>query len=953
MKKIVAYILTVVLLLSTLGAFCFAATSIAIKTQPAVFLCGKIYNIVWTTTLDGTGYVEYTIDGKTHRVYDEEGGIVRTDDYIHSVSVPVEHLDAAGGYTVTSVEVTNRGSYSVTYGSSCSATRTFTGYHNQEQINIWTASDIHRTTTNDIMNYVNSAASHLKGGDPDVIVLNGDIANDVVTMDYIEIGVFDTAAQMSGGTIPVLYVRGNHETRGSASPYFLQYLPSDTGEFYFTFEYGPMSSIVLDFGEDKEDSHYEYSGLVDYTNYRINQNEWITSIDGFTGTPTYRIAFCHGPELKKHFGYNWTKVLSNFGADLLVGGHSHAIKIEEPGTTNTEDFHVIHDGGNQANGKSFAISQILLQDGVIEYYGVNDLGEEKLSGTITAGLNVKTDTVSASEPESESVSVPTAYGAPVSTVVKGASPDFAFITKPTVFDTGDAYTVAWATTDGVNSSGEVYVEYNGSSVRFTDSESGTLRTQTNVHAVRIPKKYLDGNKYTVISQHIIRHGAYHTSTTKGNTVSTPKIQFTGYSGQQEINMLYVSDLNSDSAAFARAKNVASGYDMLVLGGNTVNHTESSSYVVQHLLFNTGVLTSGKIPVGFVRGENETTGEYAPYLTRIIRNSTRQFYETLSYGPVTATVLDTSGLYDDDNAVYNSLASFDSVYEKQLEWLKDSSYGDAQYKIAFTRVNDINGIVGANYVRYLNTLGTDLLISSYGATTSVTPVGNDRNFVSLSDGSFAKDGSVATMLTFKDGTVTVKTLGENGTVKSTETVNTADNDAVTYSDVSATAWYADAVSYAAIQRTMVGTSATDFSPETNLNRAMAVTVLGRLAGISDYNADTPFTDTVKDSYYASAVKWAYANGIVLGTSATTFSPDVTLTREQLVTLLYRMYGDTIESVNNNTVQFTDFSEVSDFAKEAVTVMSGAGILEGVGNNMFAPKKAVSRAELAQVLYKSKF
>ena len=953
MKKITALILTVLMLVTMLSTMCFAAADIAIKVNPAVFLCGEIYNVVWSTTSVGTGYVEYTYNGKQYKVYDEEGGIVRTDDYIHTVSIPVEHLDAAGSYKVTSVYVSSRTPHKVTYGGSCSVTRSFKGYQGEEEINIWCISDTHRNaTTYKDMTYVHKATSYLKGGTPDLVTMNGDIANDMPNKDHWEIGVLDQAVELSGGTIPVVYARGNHETRGMYAGYFLQYLPSDTGEFYFQFEYGPMSSIVLDYGEDKIDTHYEYSGLVDYKNYRREQTEWLETIKSYTGDPTYRIAFCHGPDIKNNFGYNWSQNLSDMGTDLQVAGHSHNIKIDEANKTATEDFPVLHDGGHGNNHTYFVASQLILKDGNIEVYAVDNLGEVKLERNITAGTNVKTGTGSAAPEKSEDASVPTAYGAPVSTVLKGASADFAFITKPTVFDTGNTYTVAWATTEGKNSMGEVYVEIDGVSYRYTDSESGTLRTQSNVHAVRIPRSALEESSgYTIVSQHIIEHGAY--KATKGNTVSSGKLTFTGYHDQEEINMLFVSDLNSSSAAVTRAKGVASDYDMLVLGGNTINTCDSSTTVATNLLYNTGILTSGKIPVTFVRGENETLGEFAPYLTRVIRNSTRQFYDSIEYGPISALVVDTSGIYDDDSSEYNSLVSFDPVFEKQLDWIKESSYGNATYKLVFTRVGDMNSIANTNYVRYLNTLGTDLAVSSHGETASITALGGDRNFVSITDGSYAKDGNVGTLLTFKNGVITAKLLGEGGKVMQTSTITATDNDNVTYSDVDTAAWYADAVNYTALQRSMIGTSDTTYEPTAKLTRAMAVTVLARLAGVTDSEAETPFTDVMAGAYYEKAVNWAYESGVVLGTSATTFSPDRVLTREELVTLLYRMYGDTIDKTNDNVADFYDIDTVSEFAKEAVTVMSKAGIVNGVGNNTFASKNAVTRAELAQILYNSKF
>ncbi len=968
MKRAVCFLTVFVMCISLLGGISFAAGGISIEVQPSVFLCGDIYNIVWSTNVNGTGYVDYTYDGKDYRVYDEEAGVVRTDDYIHTVSVPVEHLNAAGEYSVTSVAVSSRTPYSVNYGDSCTETRGFTSYHGQEEINIWTLSDLHRTPTNDIMNYVNKAVSHLKGGSPDLIMLLGDICNDMQSKDYAEIGIFDTAAQLSGGTVPCVYTRGNHETRGEFSGYLLQYLPSDTGEFYFTFEYGPMSSVVLDFGEDKIDTHPEYSGLVDYNNYRIEENDWLGTVQDYGGEPAYRIAFCHGPNIINHFGFNWLSNLSAIGTDLLVAGHYHGIEMWEPGGNNSSsctDFPIMLDGSH-VNNAGFIASQLLLKDGKITCYGVSDTGEQKLSYELTAGGNVKDQSESAAESLSsyavdgaeadliENVSVPTAYGKPVSSVIKGAAADFGFITKPTVFDTGDTYTVAWATTEGKNSMGEVHLVYEGREHRFTDSEGGTLRCLSNMHAVRIPKKYLENNSYEVVSQHIIKHGAY--SAQKGPLVTSGYLEFSGYSGQQEIEMLMVSDLNSDRTLIPKIRAAASGYDLLVLGGNILKNAGSDSDVISGLLYNAGMLTGGKIPVVFLRGENETLGEYAPYLTRIVRNSPRQFYEAVQYGPVSMLILDTAGLYPDDSSAYNGLASFESVRAKQQQWLDNQSYGDAQYKLALAHAPVIHDQLSYKYSRTLNTLGTDLALFAHEQTSAFYDAGyHNQNFVSAVNGSYFTDGTVGTLVSFGGGQITLKTLGENGTVKAQKTFATSDNELAEFTDVPQNRWYTDAVNYAHTQLLMRGVTEDSFQPSSELTRGMAVTVLARLADVdTEAFEDSPsaFSDVEQSRYYAGAVQWAAQNKITNGTDAGQFSPDEPLTRQMLCAMIYRMYSDEYE-LSKEDCGFADFDEVSAYARDAVAALAAAGVINGMGSNEFQPKTAVTRAMLAQIIYNGKF
>ena len=952
MKRLVAILITAIMLIGMMGTFAFADGEFAIKVEPAVFLTGSIYDVVWSTTDVGIGYVEYEYGGRLIRVYDEEQGCVRTDDYIHTVSIPVEELDAAGAYTVTSVKVTGRDAYSATLGESVTATRTFTGYHGQEQINMWTFSDIHRTPTNAIMRAVHLTCGFLQGGDPDLVVLNGDIANHMNTKDYAEICIFDTAAQLTGGTIPCVYVRGNHETRGNFAPYFLQYLPSDTGEFYFTFEYGPISSIVVDMGEDKIDTHYEYHEQTNYEDYRRQETEWLESLGGFTGTPTYRIPICHGPNIKQHFKYNWLQFLSDWGTDVLVSGHFHGVGWWTPDGDNASyciDFPIFQEGSH-VNNTQFRGGQLIFKNGNIHYYVTNDSGENLLEGDLQAGLNLKSgQTLGAGVPDVADEPEIVTEGRTVTTV--GAAPDFGFTCKPTVFDTGDCYTVAFATSPAYDSTADVYVKYDGREIRFSDAESGALRTGSNVHAVRIPKRYLDGNSYEVVSKKITSHSGFYA--TLSTEITTGFINFTGYAGQDEIKMLQVGSFASDPAQFDRVRRAASGYDVLLVSGDVVSNLDSAQKAADELLYRTGILTGGKIPVVFTRGETETFGEFSPYFAGVVRNSTRQFYEKVEYGPVTMLVLDTAGLYPDESALYNGLANFEPIRKKQIKWLAEQDYGAAEYKLALSHAAVLYDSVGYRYSRYLNDLGTDLAVFSHSSVSGLLPIGaHNQNYASSISGTFSGDGTVATLYTFKNGGINIKTLGENGELLDENDVDVEDNDATEYTDVTSDTWYASAVGYASRQRLMLGTAANEFSPEDALTRAQAITVVARMADADLTDAgDSGFADVDESAYYAAAVAWARRNGVTLGTAENTFSPDAQMTREQLCTMIYRLFGDRFAAADG--CDFADFDAVSGYAKEAVAALAAAKVVNGMGDGRFAPKAAVTRAQLAQILKNGQF
>ena len=142
--------------------------------------------------------------------------------------------------------------------------------------------------------------------------------------------------------------------------------------------------------------------------------------------------------------------------------------------------------------------------------------------------------------------------------------------------------------------------------------------------------------------------------------------------------------------------------------------------------------------------------------------------------------------------------------------------------------------------------------------------------------------------------------------------------ISYNDVKAGDWYANAVNYVTLTGLMNGTG-DGFSPNLAINRGMMVTVLYRMAGSPEVTAENPFTDVPADTWYTDAVIWASENGITAGTSETTFSPTNSLTREQLATFFYRFADfenpDPIE-ITGDLTGFTDAGQVASYATDAM-------------------------------------
>lgn len=168
--------------------------------------------------------------------------------------------------------------------------------------------------------------------------------------------------------------------------------------------------------------------------------------------------------------------------------------------------------------------------------------------------------------------------------------------------------------------------------------------------------------------------------------------------------------------------------------------------------------------------------------------------------------------------------------------------------------------------------------------------------------------------------------------------------INYDDVPATAWYAGAINYVTEQGLMSGTGGGRFSPDAPMTRAMLAAILYRNEGQPPVVDIGAFSD-VKDSWYASAVNWEVASGIVSGYSDGRFGVNDNITREDLAAILWRYVGRPTASPSQD---FSDESSIASYAAPAVDWARANGIISGKGNNRFDPKGSATRAEAATIL-----
>ena len=173
----------------------------------------------------------------------------------------------------------------------------------------------------------------------------------------------------------------------------------------------------------------------------------------------------------------------------------------------------------------------------------------------------------------------------------------------------------------------------------------------------------------------------------------------------------------------------------------------------------------------------------------------------------------------------------------------------------------------------------------------------------------------------------------------------------FTDVSTSDWFYDDVAFVYKNGLFSGTDSRSFSPNASMTRAMLVTVLYRLEGDPTVTGRSSFTDVRSGAYYEKSVIWAAANGIVTGTDSTSFSPDAKVTREQLAAILYRYAQyrklDTDASAKLNS--FTDADSVSAYASEALGWAVSEGLINGASGKLM-PKGDATRAQVAAILHR---
>lgn len=276
--------------------------------------------------------------------YDDSNGILRSGRLTHKMTVPMAELDAARSYTVRWRKMIERKPYRSEVGEIEEYISAFRPIDpNKERINIYNIADAH----NRVEGPINAGKYFERTGEElDLLLLNGDIPNHSGDVAYFE-AIHRIAAGVTGGEIPVVFARGNHDTRGVCAELIEDYTPTDNGVSYYTFRLGPVWGIVMDCAEDKPDDHVEYAHTICCEDFRRRETRWLEALcnaekpEYSDGGIKYKIVVVHNPfterrnppfDIEEDTFAHWASLLrENVKPHLMICGHVHKCYVTYPG----------------------------------------------------------------------------------------------------------------------------------------------------------------------------------------------------------------------------------------------------------------------------------------------------------------------------------------------------------------------------------------------------------------------------------------------------------------------------------------------------------------------------------------------------------------------------------------------------------------------------------------------
>lgn len=335
--------------------------------------------VLWLTNKNAAGWVEYgeQADQLNQKAYGKaELGLMQANSKLNAVMLGNLKPGAKYYYKIVSKEIKDFQPYKLTYGETVSSA--VEEFVNADQFK----DEVSFLMLNDTHDRPESIA-HLLGLVPDkkqdFIFFNGDIFDYQTDEKQIIEHMLQPCVDNFAKNTPFIYVRGNHETRGKFAREFPQYY-MHVGHAAFTL--GPVRFVILDTGEDKEDAHPVYAGIVNFYDYRVQQAEWFKSeinSKEFKKAP-FRIVMMHIPPRfsgdahgPKHCTELFEPLLNQGKVDLVLSGHTHKYMVHQP-DKNLNHYPLIIGGGPKTGIRT--ITKIKADKNKVTVSMLDDSGKE-------------------------------------------------------------------------------------------------------------------------------------------------------------------------------------------------------------------------------------------------------------------------------------------------------------------------------------------------------------------------------------------------------------------------------------------------------------------------------------------------------------------------------------------------------------------------------------------------
>jgi predicted phosphodiesterase len=297
--------------------------------------------VSWATTRPALSWVEYQPEGLDRWLtnYPARHGLVEALHTFHNVQLTDLKPGTTYIYRAASREINDYKAYSVKFGATVVSRdfRLTTLDRAKSEFTFVVVSDRHEQ-----VDVLHDSWKSVDWQSVDLALLNGDMVHACNGLDQMLRMVMDPCVEHFASTKPLIYARGNHETRGFLARSLLEYFPTRSGRFYYTLRHGPVMFLVLDCGEDKRDDDVEYYGLTAFRPYMEEQARWLEKAiqqPDFRQAP-FRVCILHIPpgnrENPRFTQTRWlwdhiTPLLNKGKVDLLLSGHTHRDEAQPAG----------------------------------------------------------------------------------------------------------------------------------------------------------------------------------------------------------------------------------------------------------------------------------------------------------------------------------------------------------------------------------------------------------------------------------------------------------------------------------------------------------------------------------------------------------------------------------------------------------------------------------------------